>query len=99
MEKVIVGSGEILRKRRMGVEFTIGVVSTGILTFPKSVISFKMIDKIFRKVGGLVGWVVVFGGTGSNTGAETAKDIGHELVTGWVVTRKEVMSFRCCKNA
>ena len=96
MEKIIVGSGEILRKRRMGVKFTVGGVSTGILTFPKSVFSVKVMYQIWRREGNLVGGVVVWWGTGSNTGAEAAKDIRHELVTG--IARKELLNFLLKEN-
>ena len=93
MENVIVGIREIRRKRRVGVKFTICGVSTGILTFPESVVSFKVIEKIIRRGGCLVGWVVAFWGTDSNTGADAAKDIRHELVTRWEITRKEILKF------
>ena len=75
----------------MGPKFTPWFFSTDVLTFPKSVVSFKVIDEICRRGGGLVGWVVALWGAGSNTGAEAAKDIRHELVTG--ITIKEIFNF------
>ena len=80
----------------MGPKFTLFSFSTDVLTFPKTVVGFKVIPKITRC--GLVGWVVVGWGTGSYTSAEASKDIGHELVTGWEITSKKIMNFGCCKN-
>ena len=82
----------------MRVKFTIPLSSTSVLTFPKSVVSFKVMDKIFRR-GSITCWVVVCWSTGSNTGAKGAKDIRHELVTGFIITRKEIFDFLCCKHA
>ena len=82
----------------MGVKFTICGVSTGVLTFPKSVFSGKVVYQIIRRGDIICSLNVVFRSTGSNTGAQAAKHIRHEFVTGWVITREEDKSFRCCEN-
>ena len=72
----------------MGPKFTLCSFSTDVLTFPKSVVSFKVIIKIGRC--GLVGWVIVCWGTGSYTSAEAAKDIRHEKLEKTIFWRTKL---------
>ena len=73
----------------MGVELTIFSVSTSILTPPKSIVCEKMKDKIWWRIF-FTSWIKVFRSTASSTAAEVGKNVRHEMVTSWRITRKEI---------
>ena len=94
MENVIIGSWEIFGKGGVGVKSTSCVVSTGVLTFPESVISFKVVEEIVGYIRLVFAcWVVAWGSARASTGAQAFEDVRHEFVARAVIPRKETMNF------
>ena len=80
MENVIIGSWEIFGKRGVSVKSTSCVVSAGVLTFPESVISFKVVEEIVGYVRLVFAcWVVAWGAHVPAQGHKPLKMSGMNL--------------------